>query len=183
MAIQIPYVKLAWVDGTLNQGSAANFNHVEEGILDVSQAPSVHVTHNAAQSVTSATPLTLAFNTERHDQAGGAPSTMHDTVTNNSRLTALYAGIYLITANIEWAANATGYRRCAIRLNGTTVIGEVLEMCVTTAAVTTRQIAHAHYALAVNDYVEVVVDQNSGGALNVNSSGNVSPEFSMVRVA
>ena len=36
------------------------------------------------------------------------------------------------------------------------------------------------YELAVNDYVELVVYQSSGGALNVVSSGNHSPEFMMV---
>jgi hypothetical protein len=35
------------------------------------------------------------------------------------------------------------------------------------------------YSLSVSDYLEAVVYQNSGGALNVNSAGNYSPEFGM----
>jgi hypothetical protein len=38
------------------------------------------------------------------------------------------------------------------------------------------------YSLAVNDYVECVVWQTSGGGLNILANGNYSPEFSMVRV-
>jgi hypothetical protein len=39
------------------------------------------------------------------------------------------------------------------------------------------------YPLVVNDYVEAVVRQTSGGALNVLALGNQSPEFMMARVA
>jgi hypothetical protein len=35
----------------------------------------------------------------------------------------------------------------------------------------------------VNDYVEAMVWQNSGGALNVNQFGNHTPEFMMARIA
>ena len=35
------------------------------------------------------------------------------------------------------------------------------------------------YSLAVNDYVELVVYQSSGGALDVNAAANYSPEFGM----
>lgn len=180
----VPYSKQTWVDGSSSTPlSAARMGVIENGLNDLSYAPAVRVTHNASQSVTSATPLVLAFNTERFDQAGNASDTMHDTVTNNSRLTAKYAGVYHITANVEFAANATGYRLCSIRLNGTTVIANCIIMCVTTASVPTRVQATCIYSMAVNDYVEVVVDQNSGGALNVTSAANYSPEFMMVRVA
>src|SRR5262245_23863489 len=107
MAIVIPYTKQTWTDGSGGGTpiSAARLGVLEEGILDVSLAPAVRVTHNAAQTATTGVALTLAFNTERFDQAAGASSTMHDTVTNNSRLTAIYAGVYQISGNIEWSAS------------------------------------------------------------------------------
>ena len=184
MAIIIPYVKQAWTDGSGGGTpiSAARLGVLEEGILDVSQSPTVRVFHNAAQSVTSGTPLALAFNSERWDQAGGASSTMHDTVTNNSRLTAVYAGIYHVIGNVEWASNATGYRGLYIRYsNGATLVGANLVVPMT--GVVTRQQVTALVALAVNEYVELLADQTSGGALNINSSAQYSPEFMMVRVA
>ena len=181
MAILIPYVKQTWVDNNVsNPVSAARLGVIEEGILDVSLAPCVRVTHNAAQGTTSGTPLTLAFNTERFDQAGGASSTMHDTVTNNSRLTAIYAGVYQISANVEFAANSTGQRQLEIRLNATTTIA--FNELNSSSAGSQRQTATTLYSLAVNDFVEVRVTQNSGGALNVNTAANYSPEFSMTRV-
>jgi len=39
------------------------------------------------------------------------------------------------------------------------------------------------YKLAITDYVEVRVYQNSGGNLNINASGNRSPEFAMQLLA
>jgi hypothetical protein len=174
-------VKQTWTDG-VSALSAARMAVLESGIFEVSYAPAVRVTHNAAQSLTSGVDTALAFNTERYDQAGNAADTMHDTVTNNTRLTCRYAGIYKITGNIAFAANATGFRQVYIRLNGTTVLGYTLDV---TASGTLASILNVttDYSLAVNDYVELVAQQNSGGALNVTVSANYSPEFMMVRVA
>ena len=183
MAIVIPYVKQTWTDGSGGGTpiSAARLGVLEEGILDVSQSPAVRVTHNAAQSTTTGVDFTLAFNTERFDQAGGATSTQHDTVTNNSRLTALYAGVYHIFGNVEFAANAAGSRVLKIKLNAATVIGQA--RIVASASDTHALNISCLYSLAVNDFVELVAQQSSGGNLNVNSTGNYSPEFGMVRVA
>ena len=177
MAPVITYVKQTWVDNNVsNPVSAARLGVIEEGILDASQAPAVRVFHNTTQSATSGVALALAFNSERIDQAAGAASTMHDTVTNNSRLTAIYAGVYAIYATVEWAAspvNAT----IRFRIGGATEIAR--QQFVGDYRV--MNLSHI-YAFAVNDYVECVVSQASGGALNVNSTANYSPEFGMVRV-
>lgn len=176
----IPYVKNPlWQDGAGGGTSidAADLNKIENGIFEISYAPAVRVTHNVQQLVASATPTALAFNSERFDQAGNAADTMHDTITNNSRLTCRYAGIYMIAANAVWSGNpATGDIR--IRLNNTTDIASsgiqanYLHMHVSTL-----------HSLAVNDFVQVRVTQTSGISLNIASLSNLSPEFMMVRVA
>jgi hypothetical protein len=183
VAIVIPYVKQSWSDGSGGgtPESAARLGVIEEGILDVSKAPAVRVFHNANQSLTSGTPLALAFNTEFFDQAAGAASTQHDTVTNNSRLTCLYAGIYLVIGNASFAANATGYRQLLIRTNGTISSGNVVSP-VNSGTLTTDLSVSMIAALAVNDYVELVAAQNSGGALNVLTAPNFSPGLMMARV-
>jgi len=184
MAIVIPYVKQTWTDGSGGGTpiSAARLGVLEEGILDASLAPAVRAFHNANQSIASDGAWhALALNSERFDQAGGSSSTMHDTVTNNSRLTAIYAGIYLITGSVEFAANATGTRWLRIFLNNTTAIADVDDSGTLTPSV--LMTVTTVYSLAVNDFVELSVQQNSGGALNILSSGNYSPEFSMVRLA
>jgi hypothetical protein len=181
----VPFVK----DATFADGSgggtpitAAKLNNIEQGVFDAHLMPAVRVFHNASQSITSSTPTALAFNSERFDTAGGSASTQHDTVTNNSRLTCRYAGKYLITGHVAWPINAAGtQRQTIIRLNGTAYIawqtvqpsgGHGSETSVATV-----------YDLAVNDYVQLIVNQYSGGALSLPAVGNYSPEFSMVRVA
>lgn len=179
MAIIIPYVKQTWVDGSGGGTpiSAARLGVLEEGILDVSQAPAVRVFHNTTQSATSGVALALAFNSERFDQAGGVASTQHDTVTNNSRLTALYAGVYQITGVVQWAASPVS-ASIAVRINGATTIAQSQ-----VAADYRYMTVSTLYAMAINDYAELVVVQASGGALNVLSTANLSPEFMMCRVA
>ena len=183
MAIVIPYVKQTWTDGSGGGTpiSAARLGVLEEGILDVSQAPAVRVTHNTTQSITNTGAfVALAFNTERFDQAGGAASTQHDTVTNNSRLTCLYAGVYMIWGNWQWASTpASGSYTCAIRLNGAT---ELCRSNPVSLDIRSHQISTIA-SLAVNDYVELCLAQNTAGAININSAAQISPEFAMVRVA
>lgn len=141
-------------------------------------APAIwaRVYHNASQSITTATTTALAFNSERADT-----NTIHDTVTNNSRLTCQTAGVYYITASVQFAANATGFRQVGIRLNGTTALAfqRTPSPGGSDAALLTISTA---YALSAADYVEATVYQNSGGSLNVDTSANFTPEFMMVRL-
>ena len=184
MPIVIPYTKQTWVDGSGGGTpvSAARLGVVEEGILDVSQAPAVGVYHNAAQSIPTGAVTALAFNSERFDQAGGVAATHHDNVTNNSRLACLYAGIYLIDISYEWAAsNAGTVRDVNLRLNGATTIATDRKLPV--ATVTQNGGISRIYQLAVNDYIEVAVYQDTGAGLNMNATGNRSPEFTMIRIA
>lgn len=138
--------------------------------------PSCRAYHNAAQSVPHATSTPLALNSERFDT-----DTIHDVVTNNTRLTCNTAGVYVITGCAVYLANATGRRMLQIRLNGTTVIADIEITAVSGGNNTVLSITSI-YSLSLNDYVELVAFQDSGGALNVSSSGNISPEFSMIRV-
>lgn len=137
--------------------------------------PAARVTHNASQTINGSTLTVLAFNTERFDT-----DDIHDTVTNNSRLTCRTPGVYAIIANVQWTQNNTGSRLLEIRLNGATVIARQRQF-----GVSASEIAIAtHYQLTAGDYVEVRVFQDSsgGGTLDVLATANISPEFSMVRI-
>jgi hypothetical protein len=134
------------------------------------------VFHNAAQSIANNATAALAFNSERNDT-----DTIHDTVTNNSRLICKTAGIYQITGQATFAANATGIREVGIRLNGSTFLADSNKNNVG-ASIDARLSVTTIYNLAVNDYVELIVFQNSGASLNVLSAGNYSPEFMMIRI-
>jgi hypothetical protein len=132
--------------------------------------------HNAAQVAVSGTPLALAMNSERYDT-----DTIHDLVTNNSRLTCKTAGKYLIGANVEFAAAAAVVHFLSIRLGGATYIAQNSARCAAGAAILSVSV-NCIYDLAVGNYVEAVALQTSGGNLNVNASGNYSPEFWMQRI-
>ncbi len=119
------------------------------------------------------TPLT--FNRERYDT-----DTIHDLTSNTSRLTCKTAGKYVIVGNIRFASSAVGKRAIAIYLNGSTEISQASQGLPSDYFLVT--IVATIYDLAVNDYVELRVYQNSGGALNVEISGSFSPEFMMQRI-
>jgi hypothetical protein len=175
MAVVIPYVKnTTWADGSggATPVSAAKLNVLEDGVFDAHNMPCARVTHNANQATVSGTPFILAFNTERYDT-----DTIHDTVTNNSRLTCKHAGVYDIGGCIAWSANAVD-SEIFLWLNGATIIASNHVI-----ADSRRQIVATHYKLAVNDYVELRVLQVSGSAKNVITGANYSPEFWMARLA
>lgn len=133
------------------------------------------VTHDAVQSIPNGTFTILTFNSERYDT-----DNIHDNSTNNSRLTCKTAGKYYIAILVAFATNATGRRFCQIRLNGTTVIADVrvgMDSANSWSASTS-----CVYDLAVNDYVEAGVYQDSGDALNTKQFAQYTPEFMMQRI-
>jgi hypothetical protein len=143
--------------------------------LDAVPDISVHVTHSVAQSIATNTGTILAFDTERYDTDG-----MHDTATNNTRLTAKSPGKYLVWGGVGFATSTTGYRQSHIVKNGALGllalrIASLADSYLSIATITT---------LAVGDYVELQVRQTSGGALDVlKNAGETTPEFGMARIA
>lgn len=136
------------------------------------------VYHNANQSIANSTDTALAFNTERADTHA-----FHSTVTNTSRLTipADMGGVYLITSNVFFDANVTGQRALAIRLNGASFIAGVNSNATGGGTAATNLSLAKPYPLVVGDYIEAIVNQSSGGALNVVTSIDV-PSFSIHKI-
>lgn len=178
-----PYVKQTWNDGPGGgtPKSAARLAYIEQGISDAILPPVVEATHNTTQSIANATNTNVAFNTEAVDQAGGSAAAMHDTVTNNSRLTALYAGYYLIFFTVVYTGNVAGMRYAWIEKNASAAIRYGVSAVVGNGTENDMTIV-AGVAMAVNDYVQAVLHQTSGAALNI-GAGLGTPRFGMVRVA
>lgn len=152
-------------------------NSVKAAVDYGENTPACRVFHSAAQSITtSAVSQVLAFNSERYDTLA-----MHDNVTNNSRITIVDAGLYLITAAVEFAANATGYRQIELLLSAATFIAIDNRVSVG-AGDTTKCNISTVYKFTAGQYLEVRAMQTSGGALNVNNFGQSSPEFSATRL-
>jgi len=151
---------------------AATKTYVDTLIAASLYTQGARVYHNADQSIPHNTLTALAFNRQRYDT-----DSIHSGVTDNSRLTCKTQGKYLITATIDWEANAAGFRAVYIRLHGTLFIARHRH-----EAIGSQQTISTIYDLPLNDYAEVLVYQTSGGALNVRSMGNHSPEFMMQRI-
>ena len=128
------------------------------------------VTHSVNQSVPDGTFTALAFDTEDFDT-----DTMHDTVTNNSRLTATTAGKYLVGGTANFAASGTGRREVRIRKNGTDYIAAMHTD--PGGGIDCPLSVSTEVELAVNDYVEFIAWQSSGVGLDVTASTDYSPIF------
>lgn len=136
----------------------------------------VRVTKSGNQSINSATATAVTWDTEDFDT-----DSMHEGVTNPSRLTAPIAGKYLVYGIAQWVIDATGslakmvgfyfYKNGSIfnlgnfMPNGTGTIGTI---CTGTIIIN----------LAANDYMEMYVYQESGGAINL-LGGSVNSSFGM----
>lgn len=121
----------------------------------------VSVFNTTAQSIPDVTPTILNFDSERFDT-----DTMHDNVTNNSRITFTTAGTYAFGGDVKWEGNSGGdFRLTRVLLNGT---DELLYDCNRDAsgeddANTFSGIA----AFSAADFIELEVEHDEGAALDV----------------
>lgn len=171
------------VDGTkLASGAVSTSAKLGAKIVAPSNlaiTPTCRVTHNASQNTSGTANATtaIAFNTERWDT-----DTLHDTVTNNTRITVVTAGVYVLNfSGLITSAQDGDVMR--IRLNGSTSIaGQGFVTYAPGGTTTTWNITMtAVYTLAATDYVEAIYVNSAGtGARAVTNTGNVSPEFSAV---
>jgi hypothetical protein len=134
--------------------------------IDSPTQPRCSAYNNTAQSINTATATVLALNNEDFDVG-----TMHDLVTNNSRVVVPTGGdgLYLVMGGTTFAANATGTRQLLIRKNGATILAQNLVPIVSAATSLVVQ-ASQIVVLAAADYVELTAAQTSGGALDLGSA-------------
>jgi hypothetical protein len=113
-----------------------------------------------AQSISNATDTTISYNAEEFDTDG-----FHDNSTNNTRFTipSGKGGKYLITA-IATTAVGSGPRQIQVKKNGGT---DQLSTLLNAASTYSTQIVITGILdLAVADYLELFIYQESGGSLN-----------------
>lgn len=137
---------------------------------------SVQARRTGAQTISNATETTVAFDNEDHDT-----NSLHDTVTNNGRLTCVVPGIYSIYGFVLWQASTVGRRVIRFKVNGATYIGQSIVHPVQTGDRTGHGV-EVKWRLAAGDYVTMHVEQDSGGDLNV-EGGAAASYFNMARVA
>ena len=119
------------------------------------------VTNSVAQSIANGTRTTVGFDTESFDTDG-----FHSVSSNNGRMTipSGKAGKYLVTAGVTFATNATGAREIYLFKNGS-FYSQVF--AVATSAGSSGNAIPDLVSLAVGDYIDIRVEQSSGGSLDV----------------
>lgn len=107
---------------------------------------------------------------------------MYDKVNQPQRITIQTAGKYLCIGQVQWATNGTNARLVSLNVNGTERARSTGPGMSTMAA---NLCIAAVYDLAVSDYVQMLVYQDSGGYLNVNGSGSGGTgeqDFTVIRI-
>lgn len=141
--------------------------------------PVANLRQTTLQTFTTSVAAAVAFNAEDSDDdvdgIGG-----HDNATNNTRWTARYPGLYLISGGITWVANATGLRLSWFRVNGIDINGTLVELTATGGgAVSAIPALTFQQFLAIGDYVELIGFQSSGGNLNTSVTSTDQPHMTV----
>jgi hypothetical protein len=117
----------------------------------------------AAQSINNNTATALTFSSETYDTDG-----MADLGAQATRLTCKTAGRYAVSASFEYAANATGIRIGWLYVNGA-FQDEGVSYPSAGAGVASWVTISFIRNLIIDDYIEIVAYQTSGGGLNVSN--------------
>jgi hypothetical protein len=95
-----------------------------------------------------------------------------------NRITVDKPGMYMISAQVEFAANATGDRELAIRKNG--VASDLLKTSLKSSTLANDLALSGCLQLAAGDYIELWANQTSTGALNITATAaKESPSLSV----
>lgn len=79
---------------------------------------------------------------------------------------------------MSWVANGTGQRELTIRKNGATILAEI--QSVGGAGNATEQVVMGIAQFAAGDYIELLVQQTSGGNLDAQAVAPYASTMSMV---
>lgn len=147
----------------------ANWTVNSAHVLNSATQPRCVAYSTAVQSIANGGGLAaVALNAEDLDVGA-----LHDNATNNTRITIAAGGdgFYLVTGAGSWAGNVTSFRLAALRKNGATTLQTVYHNPNTSDGSLVSSPPVVWFGvLAAGDYVEFMVGQNSGGALNFGSA-------------
>lgn len=158
-------VTRTWVAGEVV--TAAYMNNNITAVLGWLLAPALlRCRQIVSQSCANGAVTPLTFTAEDVDTTG-----MHSTSVNTSRATAVYPGWYRTGGGGTIAGNATGQRVLEWIVNGGFPPGASSSWQGWSAAVNRGVAKSVLMYLNVGDYLELTMNQNSGGALSTAVSG------------
>lgn len=152
------------LDGAYPRGAKAPINLVKKAIDDLKyqhRSVGCKVYQSASQSIPNNTSTYLQFNSEYWDT-----ESIHNNVTNNTRLTCRTAGKYLVVGQCVFEANAAGVRQVVVQQNRGDIPAGNSILPSAGGGTPTIVVVSTIFNLAIGDYVEMLTYQNSGGALD-----------------
>ncbi|MEV0616206.1 hypothetical protein AB0I81_23025 [Nonomuraea sp. NPDC050404] len=152
-----------WTVGELLTASKLNTD-LRDGLNFLLSPPLASLIKGNSQSIPNNSTQTVTWVSEEIDRDGG-----HDNVTNNSRYTAQSAGWYKFTLTQTWNFGTTGIRQSIIRKNNTTNLIVHLYVPIGGGGGASGALSGIAF-LAVSDYLEVRAFQDSGSALDLQST-------------
>jgi len=180
--IEVPFLKGDKGDNTTatavtydNTTSGLTSTNVQGAIDEVVLKDCARAFNNANVSTTSPVVLVMPLNSEVFDT-----NSMHDNVTNNSRITVKKTGIYIVNATVQFAANISNQRFIRLLKNGAEIATQSTQAL--SGGTTTRLAISCVINAVPNDYFELAVFQNSGGNLNVEYVANMSPYLTVAKI-
>ncbi len=143
---------------------STTWNGFRDAIRFLQAKPIAQLRQTSSQTLTTGTFTPIQFQAEAFDLdpdgVGG-----HDNSTNNSRYTARYRGYYVVGGLVTFNPNGTGARHVGLRVNGVDLVGSFKSVVPSAAEVIGASPHTMRIYLDVNDYVEVLAYQASGGNL------------------
>lgn len=149
---------------TIDNGGNTAVNSV------VSSAPRGALVYRTSnQSISNSTATAIQWQIEDYDNGNWWTS------GSSTRLTVPSGISYVrISANVVWAGASGGFRQLSINKNGSSVRGggrEVVDAA--TGIGHSLNVVSAPMAVSPGDYFEIIVQQNSGSAINITSGNSV----------
>lgn len=165
-----------WTVGELLTASKLNTD-LRDGLNFLLAPPLAMLVKSGTQSIPNNTATAVTWETEQIDRDGG-----HSTSSQTSRYVCQTTGWYQIVGTVRWTNLVTGgeLRAAQFRKNGSSYLpGSSNATKSGATSVYTVQVVTTLVQLVVSDYVELIVQQDSGGAMNVLDTWNSGPDTNM----
>jgi len=162
-----------WVDGELI--TETKLDQINEPINFLLGRPLAQLDRSTNQTIANNTHTAIQWNSETFDSVNG-----HNSVTNNSRYTAAYDGIYLLMTSIPIANTSDAYKLEVYfkRSDGVEYNGSAQHK---TSSDTTPVISSSRLMqLTVGSYVEVWFWHSKGSNATVDASFHGGPKFDII---
>jgi hypothetical protein len=148
---------------------------VDPKVLSTTAVERAYLSLNAGEVITTGVNTAIPWDVEDVDVGN-----LVDLGAQPTRITIVNTGFYLVTGNVGWDTQTTGYRIVQLYVNGGASVPAT--SMVPTVPVTTDQCISWMGVLTAADYITLQVLHNQGGDATV-QSGSRQTSFACVRLA